>query len=130
MGKKKENQLASITLTYPPRGDRMSLWLCDSICMFGSFPVLFTKISMHLRKGLKNLSDNQESALVAVKEERRPAAWAGKISPNVDMAAADLSLNMPTWPSVNMDPNFRVLSPNLLPTWPDQSKQLSEKCVS
>jgi hypothetical protein len=52
-----------------------------------------------------------------VNDERRPAAWTGKISPNVDMAAADLSLNMPTCPSVNIDPNFKVLSPNLLPTW-------------
>lgn len=60
---------------------------------------------------------HQESDREAVKEERRPAACAGRISPNVDIAAADLSLNMPTWPSVNMDPSFRVLSPNLLPTW-------------
>lgn len=43
-----------------------------------------------------NLTDNQESALAVVKEERRPAAWAGNMSPNVDMADADLSLNMPT----------------------------------
>jgi hypothetical protein len=59
----------------------------------------------------------QESDLEAVKDERRPAAWAGKMSPNVDIAAADLSLNMPTCPSVSIDPNFNVLSPNLLPTW-------------
>ena len=58
----------------------------------------------------------QESDLAAVNDERRPDAWTGKISPNVDMAAADLSLNMPTCPSVNIDPNFKVLSPNLLPT--------------
>lgn len=63
------------------------------------------------------LEEHQESDLEAVKEERRPAACAGKISPNVDIAAADRSLNMPTWPSVSMDPSLRVLSPNLLPTW-------------
>lgn len=43
---------------------------------------------------------NQESDLLApaVKEERRPAAWTGNMSPNVE-------------------PNFMVLSPNLLPTY-------------
>ena len=62
---------------------------------------------------------NQESSdLVAVvRDERRPAAWTGRMSPNVDMAAADLSLNLPTCPSVHMDPSFSVLSPNLLPTY-------------
>jgi hypothetical protein len=34
-------------------------------------------------------------------------------------------LNMPTCPSVNIDPNFKVLSPNLLPTWPLWGKLLS-----
>lgn len=59
---------------------------------------------------------HHESDLGAVKDERRPAAWAGKISPKEDMAAADLSLKMPTCPSVSMDPSLKVLSPNLLPT--------------
>jgi len=67
---------------------------------------------------MKISEDNHESDLVAVKEERRPAAWTGKMSPNVDMAAADLSLNLPTCPSVSIDPSFSVLSPNLLPTCP------------
>lgn len=58
----------------------------------------------------------QVSDLVAVKDERRPAAWTGSMSPNVDMAAADLSLNLPTCPSVSIEPSFIVLSPNLLPT--------------
>lgn len=59
---------------------------------------------------------HHESDLGAVKDERRPAAWAGRISPNVDIAAADLSLKIPTCPSVSIDPSLKVLSPNLLPT--------------
>lgn len=47
----------------------------------------------------------QESDRVAVKDERSPAAWAGNMSPN-----------LPTCPSVNIDPSLR-LSPNLLPAW-------------
>lgn len=75
--------------------------------------------------GVKDPVGNHESDLEAVKDERRPAAWAGNISPNVDMAAADLSLNIPTCPSVRMDPNLNVLSPNLLPTWPLQGKHFN-----
>lgn len=62
--------------------------------------------------GQKGSERNQDSDLEAVNDERRPAAWAGRMSPNVDM---DLSLNIPTCPSVSMDPSFIVLSPNLLP---------------
>lgn len=54
----------------------------------------------------------------AVNDDRRPAAGPGNMSPNVEIAVADLSLNMPTWASVSINPNFDVLSPNLLPTWP------------
>lgn len=68
------------------------------------------------KKRINHSTGNQESDLDVVKDERRPAAWAGRISPNVDIAAADLSLNIPTCPSVSMDPSFSVLSPNLLPT--------------
>jgi len=75
-------------------------------------------VQLNTKQHFQGSVGNQESDLVAVNDERRPAAWTGKISPNVDMAAADLSLNMPTCPSVNIDPNFKVLSPNLLPTWP------------
>lgn len=53
---------------------------------------------------------------LAVREEKRPAAWTGSISPNVDIAAADLSLRRPTWPSLRIDPSFNVPSLNLLPT--------------
>lgn len=71
-------------------------------------------------EGQKSFEGNQDSDLEVVNDERRPAAWAGRMSPNVDMAAADLSLNMPTCPSVSIDPSFNVLSPNLLPACPLQ----------
>lgn len=63
------------------------------------------------------MASDQPSDREAVKDERSPAAWTGKMSPNVDIAAADLSLNSPTCPSVNIDPSLKVLSPNLLPTY-------------
>lgn len=72
-----------------------------------------------LQKGTRGVFQSlghDESDLGAVKDERRPAAWAGRISPKVDIAAADLSLKMPTCPSVSIDPSLNVLSPNLLPT--------------
>lgn len=65
----------------------------------------------------KKMHVNQVSDREAVKDERRPAAWTGNMSPKVDMAAADLSLNIPTCPSVSIDPSLNVLSPNLLPTY-------------
>lgn len=69
---------------------------------------------MITRLGKRAIIGPHESDLGAVKDERRPAAWAGRMSPNVDIA--DLSLKMPTCPSVSMDPSLKVLSPNLLPT--------------
>ena len=76
--------------------------------------------SWKYHRGLKDSRANQESDLDAVKDERRPAAWAGRMSPNVDIAAVDLSLNMPTCPSVSMDPSFSVL-----PTCPIGEKSWS-----
>lgn len=89
------------------------VWLLHFVQMFDN------RIGRHdsfaKDQGAFHSSDCQESDLGAVKDERRPAAWAGRISPN-DIALVDLSLKMPTCPSVSMDPNFKVLSPNLLPT--------------
>lgn len=86
--------------------------------MLGETPLFLhgEKLLIYAQKKirLKDSVGNQESDLEVVNDERRPAAWAGRISPNVDMAAADLSLNMPTCPSVSIDPSFNVLSPNML----------------
>lgn len=52
-----------------------------------------------------------------VRDDNSPAAGPGRMSPNVDMAAADLSLSLPTCASDSMEPHLDVLSPNLLPTY-------------
>lgn len=51
-----------------------------------------------------------------VRDDRSPAAGPGRMSPKVDIAAADLSLSLPTWESESIEPHLDVLSPNLLPT--------------
>ena len=101
-------------------------------CVVTSSAALQTYSSdIHLgtKIGLNNSMGDQESDLDAVKDERRPAAWAGKISPNVDIAAVDLSLNIPTCPSESMDPNFKVLPPNLLPTCPSEGNHVQFTCM-
>jgi hypothetical protein len=55
-----------------------------------------------------------------VREERRPAAEPGIISPKDD---SDLSLSLLTCPSESIEPSLDVPSPNLLPTWLFQQKQ-------
>lgn len=57
----------------------------------------------------KIIASDQPSDPEAVKDNR---SQAGKMSPNVNIASADLSLNIPTSLSVNIYPSSKVFSLN------------------